>query len=113
MHAPSLFRVHSRFLAVACLLFEVTAAYAQGPGQLPTQSFTPVFDSGVGHTPQIQEVSFTGNASIVLEYDAATYILKWPDHRNHQRAFWIKNTGSVAVGPVYFRVRNATGADAD
>jgi len=87
-----------------------TRADAQGPGRLPAQTFNPVFDTNVGHTSQLQEVTLTGS-TVVLEYDAATYTVQWPDHRNHQRAFWLKNTGSVAVGPVYYRVRTQAGTD--
>ena len=66
---------------VLCLLGGAASASAQTPGQLPAQTFDPVFDTNVGHTTQMQEVALSGGSTVVLEYDAATYTVQWPDHR--------------------------------
>lgn len=80
-------------------------AWAQAPGQLPSKTFSVDFQSVTGHTPDIHQITLP-DTTIVVEYDAATYVLSWPDHRNHERAYWIKNIGPSRVTGIYYRVKN-------
>jgi len=81
-------------------------AWAQTPGQLPSKTFSVDFQSATGHNPDIQQVALSGLPSIVLEYDAATYVLQWPDQRSHQRQYWIKNIGNERITGLNYLIKN-------
>jgi putative Ig domain-containing protein len=79
------------------------SAWAQTPGDVPLRTFSVEFESGAGYIPNLQTVALPGS-TITLQYDAGTYTLSWPDHRNHFRSFWLENTGPQHVNGVYYRL---------
>ncbi len=83
--------------------------WAQRPGQLPSKTFSVDFQSAAGHIPDIQQVNLSGQPSIALEYDAATYVFAWPDHRSHQRPYWIKNIGTQRITDLLVWVKDHNG----
>jgi hypothetical protein len=104
-----------RVLGLSALLLwawgEGASTWAQTPGQLPSKTFSVDFQSATGHVADIQQVTLLGT-SVVLEYDAATFVISWPDHREHMRSYWLKNVGTEHVAVVYYRLKDDQGQPA-
>lgn len=76
------------------------------PFQLPSPGFAVNFDADANHTPVKERVRLSDTSPVFIEYDTATLVLDWPDHRSQVRTFWIENTGSENIASLYYGIKN-------